>query len=244
MITTGLIREINLSSSRYSCNKYLVELNIFQSPGNTYKYNYICEANCSTLPGHYDSYEVGDKVYVGFINEDLSVPIILGKIYQGRDEQFRSQINCQNLNVTGETQLSKNIRIGDISYEQLSRLFNTEPQYYYNHIVECSLSGHENLRIKFKFMNRSNSNYADTQYTPSVLLDEIYRISGGATIFCDLYTSKPKTAQEWTYQTTCLLRLTKEGCSSGTVFIESSVVQIEDSEYEIDAILSDNIIKI
>ena len=244
MITTGIIKEINLSSSSYSCNKYLVELNIFQSPGNLYKNNYTCQANCSTMPGHYDSYEVGDKVYVGFINEDLSIPIILGKIYQGIDNQFRSQINCQNLKVNGTSELSKSTKIGDITYEQLVRLFNVEPEYYYNHIVECSILGYSDLRIKFKFMNRLSTPYANETHSPSFLLQEMYRITGGATIFCDLYKMSADDPSSWTYQTTCLLRLTQESCAANKVYIESSVVQIEESEYEISKILTDSVIRI
>lgn len=241
MITTGLIKEINLSSSRYSCNKYLVELNIFQSPGNLYKNNYLTEANCSTLPGHYDSYEVGDKVYVGFINEDLSIPIIIGKIYQGRDNQFRSQINCQNISVKGKSELSKDIKIGDITYEQLAGLFNQPQNHYYNHVVECSLIGYENSRIKFRFMNRSSYEYSNFTDTPISLLSEIYRLSGGCTTLCDLYSFD---GTKWIYQTTCLFRLTEESCQSNVVFIESSTVKVDNSRYSIDQIVSDTVTEI
>lgn len=244
MITTGKICQINISSSRYSANKYLVELPVFKSPGDLNTQNYIYEANCSTLPGHYDSYNVGDMVYIGFINDSLSTPVILGKIYQGRDDQSRSYINCQNLKVEGDIQLSKNIRIGDISYAQLTAAANREPVYYYNHVVECSIIGHEEFRIKIRFMNRSNYNYSTLGYDATQLLTEVYRVTSGCMMFCDIYRPSEDDETEWIYDTTSLLRLTEESCKNNILDIQSSVLQVEHSQYSIESILTDDVTQI
>ena len=197
MITTGIIREINLSTSSYSCNKYLIELNIFQIPGDKNKNNYVYKANCSTLPGHYDSYEVGDKVYVAFLNNDLSLPIIIGKIYQGKDSVSRSKINCQNFEVRDTAILSKNTKIGDISYDQLAALLSDKPLKYYNHIIKCRTD--DNKIIKFKLLNRYNFNYKDL----SNLINDLLFFNDDCSILADIYEDEDTNS----YLTTSYLRL-------------------------------------
>lgn len=72
MITPGIIREIGINKGNFIGNAYRVELNIFQMPGDNDKNNYTYIANCSAAGGMYDSYEVGDVVYVGFLNNNKS----------------------------------------------------------------------------------------------------------------------------------------------------------------------------
>lgn len=72
MITPGIIREIGVNKGNFIGNAYRVELNIFQMPGDNDKNNYTYIANCSSTGGMYDSYEVGDVVYVGFLNNNKS----------------------------------------------------------------------------------------------------------------------------------------------------------------------------
>lgn len=148
MITTGIIKQININGGNHNGNKCLVELNIFQTPGDLNKNNYTYEANYCAIPGQYSSYAVGDKVYVGFVNDDLSYPVILGKIYQGLEDSSRSYINCQNLTVTGDATLPKTTSIGDITYKQIYNLFMRESSAQYRHILFCSTSGKNNERVK------------------------------------------------------------------------------------------------
>lgn len=122
MITTGIIREIGINKGSFTSNAYKVELNIFQIPGDFNKNNYTYISNCCTIPGAYDSYVIGDVVYVGFLNNNKSFPIILGKIYQGLEDKSGSKFNLNSLNVTGDTKLSKKTKIGDINYEDLKKL--------------------------------------------------------------------------------------------------------------------------
>lgn len=124
MITTGIIRQINLSSGNYKYNKYKVELNIFQIPGDLNSDNYTYEANCMTLSGFSSIYDVGDKVYVGFLNSDKSIPIILGKIYQGISDEAKCYASLQDLKVSNSAVLPKDIVIGDYSYQSIHDKFN------------------------------------------------------------------------------------------------------------------------
>lgn len=119
MITAGIIREIGINKGNFIGNAYKVELNIFQIPGDDNKSNYTYVANCSTIPGLYDSYAVGDVVYVGFLNNNKSLPIILGKIYQGLDNKSNGKLQLKGLSVTGHTELSKNTFIGNIPFSDI-----------------------------------------------------------------------------------------------------------------------------
>jgi hypothetical protein len=161
-------------------------------PGDQNKNNYMYKANCCTLPGHYDSYNVGDKVYVGFLNEDLSLPIILGKIYQGHDELSRSHINAQSINISSSAHLPVNTKIGDIEYKQLVRLFNKHPKTYYNHLV--ILQAGDTL-IKFNFMNSAEYKYSG----PDDILDELYRLYADSAIRCEIADANSKIFTDVTY---------------------------------------------
>ena len=119
MITTGIIRQINLSSSTYKFNKYLVEVTFFKSPGDDNTKHYTFEANCCLPGGLYQSYKVDDMVYIGFVNNDLSLPVILGRIYKGIEDNHRTYAQLDNLTVANSVQLPESTVIGEITYDKL-----------------------------------------------------------------------------------------------------------------------------
>ena len=194
MITTGLIKNINISTSKYIGNKYQVELNLFQTPGDSNKKNYTYDANCSAIPGQYSAYNVGDKVYVGFINDDLSLPVILGKIYQGIEHDYRSHIYTQNLNVKDTCTLPINTQIGEISYKQLLRLFNKKDKRYFQHLIICETSS--NLRVKFKLLSSIEAAFIDTDTDENAAFDfmktEFYRVNSENLEVCEVLDSSNK----------------------------------------------------
>jgi len=124
MITTGIIKEIAVNKGNFVGNAYRVELNIFQTPGDDNKNNYTYIANCSTMSGFYDSYEVGDKVFVGFLNNNKSLPVIIGKIYQGLKDESRSFANINSLKVRDRAELPKNTNIGGIDFSDKAYFFD------------------------------------------------------------------------------------------------------------------------
>lgn len=124
MITPGIIREIGINKGNFIGNAYRVELNIFQMPGDNDKNNYTYIANCSAAGGMYDSYEVGDVVYVGFLNNNKSWPIILGKIYRGLENESRAFANINALNVANKATLPENTKIGNIDFSDKEYFFD------------------------------------------------------------------------------------------------------------------------
>lgn len=123
MITTGIIREINLNSDKdHSNNLYNVEIGILKTPISTSN-DAILQCTCCLPGGVYNSYKVGDVVYIGFVNNLLNYPVILGRIYKGLNEnETRSFNKLEDLEVSNSVILPENIHIGDLSYSDLKKL--------------------------------------------------------------------------------------------------------------------------
>lgn len=120
MITVGIIKEKYYDKDTLI---YKVDLSIFKSPGvkESNLTTTIIESTASVAPGTYEPYNIEDKVYVGFVNNELNQPVILGKIAKRlNDKDNSSSLNKINsLNVTNSAILPKNTKIGDITYEDL-----------------------------------------------------------------------------------------------------------------------------
>lgn len=182
MITTGIIREVGINKGSFVGNAYKVELNIFQIPGDYNKNNYTYIANCSTIPGLYNSYSVGDVVYVGFLNNDKSIPIILGKIYQGLENKQGGYLNLNGLNVNGQVKLPKNTKIGDITGEQIFELFKNNNILRSDEIVIGSSKG--TLLSSGKKIITSNDAWVvnnETIPTTQMIFDNIIELLEGKT---------------------------------------------------------------
>ena len=119
MITTGIIKRINVDSKNYSNNKYVVEISLFKSVNDITTDKYTYEANACTPPGLFSPYEIGDKVYIGFINGRGGLPVILGKIYQGLTEEDRAYALYNTLKVTQKVELPLTTTIGNITGQDL-----------------------------------------------------------------------------------------------------------------------------
>ena len=119
MITTGIIKRINVDSKNYSNNKYVVEISLFKSVNDITTDNYTYEANACVPPGLFSPYEIGDKVYIGFINGRGGLPVILGKIYQGLTEEDRAYALYNTLKVTQKVELPLTTTIGNITGQDL-----------------------------------------------------------------------------------------------------------------------------
>ena len=76
MITTGIVKEVNLNSNGYLGNTFMVEVPIFNSAADKADYKTILEATACLPGGIYDCYHIGDAVYVGFINNKYSFPFL------------------------------------------------------------------------------------------------------------------------------------------------------------------------
>lgn len=114
MITIGIIVNI-----KYEEAKAIVRLPVFEVPGSTNKQT--VEASICYTPGNLNGYKKDDVVYVGFENNQIEKPIILGKLYTG-EEEASNYSKSNSLEVTGNVKLPSNTNIGDISYNDLKRV--------------------------------------------------------------------------------------------------------------------------
>lgn len=119
MITKGIIIERIQDS-----NKYLVRIPIFESFSNsTEKENLtnaaIFEATLCYAPGNTDGIVPNDVVYIGFENNDLGQPIILGKLFLGSENSPTSHQNVSTLVVNGSTVLNGHVKINGIDFSMV-----------------------------------------------------------------------------------------------------------------------------
>lgn len=120
MITTGIIKGKFVDKDNVTL--YNVDISIFRDPTSDRGQSVVASTCCAT-PGQYEAYNVDDVVYVSFINNSISHPVILGKIYQNLAEakalNTASYFKVNSLEVTGETTLPYNTKIGDINFVDL-----------------------------------------------------------------------------------------------------------------------------
>ena len=106
-------------------NKFKVRIPLFESAGN--KNECILTATLSYVPGNLDSYVVGDVVFVAFENNQISNPVIIGKLYLGPEKQNTNLSQASVLNVINEAKLPNQTSIGEFSPAQVySALKNSE----------------------------------------------------------------------------------------------------------------------
>ena len=110
MLLKGIIVE-------YSGNKYKVRIPTFEAAGSDKQY--IVDATLSYSPGNLKGLVIGDVVYVGFENNRIDKPVILGKLATDKEEIPAALFKPQSLEVPGTTSLSENTTIGNITYNEL-----------------------------------------------------------------------------------------------------------------------------
>lgn len=157
MITLGYITKINNPDD----NIYEVRLPIFEKAGSSKDLPDLSgsyfQATLSQTPGQLNGFLVGDCVVVGFLDNKYSKPVILGKLFVG-DDGARGYLNVNALSVSGSVSLGGDIRIGDITYDQLLELVRGIPNLQEqvdkllagggggepdNYIVSASVSGND-----------------------------------------------------------------------------------------------------
>jgi len=126
MITKGIIRKIpsglkkNVDGEVKIDNKYLVEIPIFNSAGveKNSLTSSLMEASLCYTPGNLNGYRENDVVFVGFEDNNLARPIILGKLYLG-EEECTNYAKANALEVNGVAKLPLDTQIGEITGENL-----------------------------------------------------------------------------------------------------------------------------
>jgi hypothetical protein len=100
MITKGEIKSID-----YNDNTCLVRIPIFE--GTNYVQEAVLPAIFVTAPGVINGYQAGDIVMIAFENNDISQPVVLGKLYLGAANEAtdRGLISCESLTVATSASL-------------------------------------------------------------------------------------------------------------------------------------------
>lgn len=115
MITVGEIKDKYYSNDTLL---YVVDFSIFKFQGMSSAPT--IDATACVSPGVYEPYKIGDLVYVGFVNNEYSQPVVLGKIAKKFNEKEATSYNYINaLEVTEDSKLPKSTQIGDLTYEDL-----------------------------------------------------------------------------------------------------------------------------
>ena len=119
MITRAIINKID-----YESNKIRVRIPIYDgaqnSQGSTSDED-LSWASVLCIPGLTINYEIGDIVIVGFEDDDIGKPIILGylRLANGKSDEARISANLNNLIVNDRLSTSTNVKFGKLTYEQI-----------------------------------------------------------------------------------------------------------------------------
>lgn len=208
MITTGIIKKINVSGGKHKNNKVIAEVSLFKSPGDINSDVYSCECNCSVPGGIYSPYNVGDKVYIGFLNGKKTNPIILGKIYQGLEDESRAFAYFSALKVRDQVNLPENTLLGDLKVADIKNLdkkidnlnvianrLPNPPIVDGEYNLRCSISGNEGTTINSKFISstpdvkKSIRQSIQTKYGNTVIKNQIIKNGNFADTSEDWYNS-------------------------------------------------------
>lgn len=124
MITKAIVEDI------INNKEFIVRIPIFDNIESAREHTIKEDLNTALAilsPGLSNNIVTGDIVYVGFEDNDISKPIILGLLdkenQQPRQTTVTSaQVNCEYLNVKKPTTLPVGTNIGSITYDQLLEL--------------------------------------------------------------------------------------------------------------------------
>lgn len=119
MICRGIIEEI---IDRYQVR---VRIPIMHQIENTAQFiinKDLPAASICTSPSTYLNLSVGDVVIVGFENQDLGRPIILGYLYTGEFSTTAASQSFNSIQVLNDAKLPASTIIGSVSSEELQRL--------------------------------------------------------------------------------------------------------------------------
>lgn len=87
----------------------------------------LCIAVASLPKGIHNSLQENDVVFVGFEDNEVDSPVILGQLYRKnlRYSDIQATVSFDNLEVIHQSTLPTNINIGEINYEELFNLKNS-----------------------------------------------------------------------------------------------------------------------
>ncbi len=126
MLTQAEIKQVitrnNLSGSSEETGVYLVHIPLFDT---VTKINTLVYAHALYNDAGYGSYEVGDLVWVGFEKNEAGKPVILGRMYQGRElatlkNKYKSQVTGKDLDIKEKASLPYDTLFKDKTFASLN----------------------------------------------------------------------------------------------------------------------------
>lgn len=135
MIARGIVEKI------YEPNKVAVRVPVFDksstSNGKT-PTDQLGVASICVLPNCIPNVRVGDVVYVGFENNDVSSPVILGYMYLDKEYETQQGLYADSISVRSGAVLPNNTTIGDVTAKEISYLkgLNSNLQLQINYLLD------------------------------------------------------------------------------------------------------------
>lgn len=135
MITKGIVEDI---IDTYQVRVRLPIFDKIDGAKNATKNEDLSIGTVCCLPNSSYQVNVGDVVFVGFEDNDISKPIILGQLYRDVDSNTLMTLILGTLETKTSTVLSENTTIGDVSANEIKCLLGikTNIQQQLNSIIE------------------------------------------------------------------------------------------------------------
>lgn len=134
MITKGIVEEID---------NYLVKVRLpvfdkIAGAKNATLTQDLSDATICCQPNSKYQVSVGDVVFVGFEDNDISKPIILGQLYRDVDSNTFMSLVLSGLETKSTTTLSKDTTIGEVKSSEIECLKNvkTNIQQQLNELID------------------------------------------------------------------------------------------------------------
>lgn len=123
-----MVTKAYIINKEQDSNKYIVRIPIFEKPGMTSDTSNLSRTLFSATLAHepsvLDVYSSGDCVFVGFENNELNRPVILGKLYTKDENQDSMGLsNNKVLIVSDKASLPADTTIGSVNFKNLSNFF-------------------------------------------------------------------------------------------------------------------------
>ena len=135
MITKGIVEDI---IDTYQVRVRLPIFDKVDGAKNATKNEDLSIGTVCCLPNSSYQVNVGDVVFLGFEDNDISKPIILGQLYRDVDSNTLMTLVLGTLETKTSTVLCKNTTIGDVSANEIKCLsgIKTNIQQQLNSIIE------------------------------------------------------------------------------------------------------------
>ena len=122
MITKGIVEEIR--DNYYALVRLPVYNGVSIGTNFTPKENLNVATLC-TLPNTHPNLQIGDVVFVGFEDNDMGKPVILGCLYRETLSDSYASITLNSLEVIVDSHLSADTSIGNTTSFDIQNLSNT-----------------------------------------------------------------------------------------------------------------------